>query len=120
MTLYATSGYKPKQDCNGCGSGWNAKLVPDTIYGMSITDVCCIHDYGYEIGKTIEDKEREDRSFLNNLLRKIDINPKWYYPKRLARVRAYEYYLVVKHFGGVAFWEGKNEDCNTFTYDAKF
>ena len=30
VELYAPEGYKPKTDCNGCGSGWNAKLVPDT------------------------------------------------------------------------------------------
>lgn len=120
IELYAYVGYKPKEDCNGCGSGWNAKLVPDTIYGMSIKDCCCIHDYGYEIGKTIEDKQREDRAFLNNMLRKIDANPHWYYPKRLARLRAKKYYKFVKYFGGTAFWEGKNEVSNTFTFDAKF
>ena len=37
MTLYAPEGYKPKENCNGCGSGWNAKIVPDTIYGMGIS-----------------------------------------------------------------------------------
>ena len=120
MTLYAPQGYTPKQDCNGCGSGWNAKIVPDTIYGMSITDVCCIHDFGYEVGKTIEDKESADRAFLNNLLRKIDANPHWWYPKRLARIRAKEYYEFVKYFGGTAFWEGKNEASNIFVVDAKF
>ena len=118
VELYAPLGYTPKADCNGCGSGWNAKLVPDTIYGMSIKDCCCIHDYGYEIGKTIEDKQREDRAFLNNTLRKIDANTWWWYPKRLARIRAYEYYKVVDRFGGTAFWEGKNEKHNLVTFNA--
>ena len=118
ITLYAPEGYKPKENCNGCGSGWNAKIVPDTIYGMSIADCCCIHDYGYEKGQTIEDKHREDRAFLNNMLRKIEANPNWWYPKRLARIRAYEYYEFVDKFGGPAFWEGKNEKHNLVTFGA--
>jgi hypothetical protein len=107
MKLSHREGYTPKKDCNGCGAGWNAKLVPDTIYLMGITDVCCIHDDRYEHGKTIEDKDEGDREFLNNILRKIEAQ-KWYYPKSLARRRALKYYEAVVNFGGPAFWDGKS------------
>ena len=106
IELYAYVGYKPKEDCNGCGSGWNAKLVPDTIYGMSIKDCCCIHDYGYEIGKTIEDKQREDRAFLNNMLRKIDANPHWYYPKKISKIAGQKILQVCKVFWWYSFLGG--------------
>ncbi len=93
--------------CNGAGSGWNAKFVPDTIYCMNIRPAACIHDYAYLVGKTIEDKQQADREFLNNLLRIIESNTKWYYPKMLARRRALKYYEAVVAFGGVAFFKGK-------------
>ena len=95
--------------CNGAGSGWNEKLVPDTIYGVNIRPAACIHDYAYLVGKTIEDKQHADREFLNNLLRLIEANNKWYYPTMLARRRALKYYESVVAFGGTAFWDGKKK-----------
>ena len=109
ITLYIPNGYQPKTDCNGCGSGWNAKLVPDTIYGLDITPVCCIHDYMYEVGTTIEDKEEADRAFLNNMLRVIESKQGWWFPHFLARGRALKYYEFVHNFGGPAFWDGKKK-----------
>ena len=111
VELYAPIGYEPKADCNGCGTGWNAKIVPDTIYGLSIKPSCCIHDYMYEVG--IADnrgKEEADRVFLNNLTRQIMAHKKWYYPTKLALLRAKTYYNTVKYFGGDAYWENKNEN----------
>jgi len=96
--------------CNGCGAA-NAKFdfVPDKIYGTYIGYACNIHDWMYHEGRSIEDKEEADRVMLNNILRLIDIDckKKWYKPKFLMRIRAKEYYLAVKHFGGPAFWAGK-------------
>jgi len=53
---------------NGCGpEGWKGKIIPDTIYGISIKEACKIHDYEYFIGKTLKDKERADKRFLKNM-----------------------------------------------------
>jgi len=97
--------------CDGCGSGWNAKLVPDTIFGMSITDCCCPHDYDYFIGMTIEDKQAADRRLKNNIYRKISHDTKWWrnnrFIKSLMRHRARVYYEAVKEFGAEAFWHDK-------------
>ena len=117
ITLYAPAGYSPKADCNGCGTGWNTRLVPDTIYGVSITPACCIHDYMYSVGKTIEDKCTADRVFLNNMLRIIEAVNTWYYPTALARRRALKYYEAVINFGSTAYWEGKNESSNLITFN---
>ena len=98
--------------CNGCGTkGLGGWLVPDTLWGLSITEPCHIHDFGYFVGKTLEDKEREDRIFLNNMLRVIEAANKWYDKllKPLRRMRAMKYYSAVKDFGGPAFWSGKNK-----------
>ncbi|MEA1999938.1 MAG: hypothetical protein U9N61_11540 [Euryarchaeota archaeon] len=109
IKLSHRAGYERPADCNGCGSGWSTKVVPDTIYLLDISDVCCIHDDRYEHGTTIADKEEGDREFLNNLLRKIDANDSWYYPTKLARIRAVDYYSAVKDYGGPAFWDGKEQ-----------
>ena len=113
--LFAPTGFKLASEellekiCNGCGAA-DAKFdfVPDRIYGTRITSACYIHDYMYNDGVTIEDKEEADRVFLNNLLRLIDRDKhKWYKPTRLQRIRAKEYYLAVKYFGACAYWAGK-------------
>ena len=113
VTLFALDGYEERRKekgCNGCGTGWSAKLIPNTIYFLSIKPSCCIHDDMYEMGEpTNEAKEKADRVFLNNMIRQIDAYNKWYYPTTLAKRRAYKYYLAVKHFGGGAYWNGKNK-----------
>ncbi len=91
--------------CNGCGAA-NSKFdfVPDTMWGMSIKPACNIHDFDYHIGKTIEDKQRADRRFLNNLLRLIN-RGKSKILKLLRRRRALKYYDAVDLMGGPAFWQ---------------
>jgi len=96
--------------CNGCGAA-NAKFdfVPDRIYGSYIGHACDIHDWMYNEGRSIEDKEEADRIFLNNMYRLIERDKhKWYKPTKLQRIRCREYYQAVQHLGGSAFWEGKN------------
>jgi len=107
--LYEPEGYYKEDKCNGCGTGWSASLIPNTIYGLCIYRACCIHDYMYEVGTTIEDKEEADRVFLNNLLRIIEAKKAWWFPHFLARSRAMKYYESVVNFGGLAFWQNKNE-----------
>ena len=96
--------------CNGCGAA-DAKFdfVPDKIYGTYIGYACHIHDWMYDEGETLEAKDEADRVFLNNLLRIIKLKDKWYKPTALMRVRAREYYLGVKYFGGPAYWAGKKQ-----------
>lgn len=97
--------------CNGCGTASSKfDFIPDTIFGLYIGHCCHIHDWQYDEGDSIEDKEEADRVFLNNLLRIIGRkqNRKWYRPKRLMGCIAVGYYLGVKYCGGPAFWKGKN------------
>lgn len=101
--------------CNGCGSA-KAKFdfVPDTAWGMSITASCDIHDWQYNYGRTIEDKEEADREYRNNMLRQADeacftkgggFFQRWLKRRRYARINFY--YISVKNFGGPSFWAGK-------------
>lgn len=98
--------------CNGCGAaGAKIDLVPDTMWFMSVKPVCHLHDFGFKKGKTIEDKEMEDRRMMNNYVRLIDQNSNWLM-RRLRYRRAKKYYKVVHYFGGPAFWKGKNKPQN--------
>lgn len=109
IPLIKPNGYL-KSGCNGCGTGWSEKLVPDTIYFMSIEEACCVHDYMYAVGSTQADKEAADHTFLDNMLVLIANNHSWYYPTMLARHRAITYFDAVCRAGDKAFWEGKSHD----------
>ena len=94
---------------NGCGTGgWKGALVPDTIYGLDVAPACNIHDWMYQAGSGIADKDEADRTLLNNLLRLIDAAGGPWWLRRLRRRRALVYYEAVRLFGGPAFWSGKN------------
>lgn len=96
--------------CNGCGAADSWFRPPRRIYGTLIVYACHIHDWMYNYGKVKEDKDEADRVMENNINRLITIDSeKWYKPTFLQRRRAKKYYLAVKHFGGEAFWAGKNQ-----------
>ena len=98
---------------NGCGSKrFGSIVVPDTFYGLRVSEACNIHDFMYTIGETIEDKYIADRVFLNNLIRIIDKHTNWKILNRLRCRRAYKYYFFAKVFGGPSFWENKNKPLN--------
>ena len=93
---------------NGCGAGgWKFDIVPDTIYGLNITEECNIHDWMYDQGSTAEDKAFADKVLLHNLL--VKINDAFVLLRPLRRIRAYEYYEAVKLFGNSAFWANKEK-----------
>ena len=93
--------------CNGCGtSGWKGALVPETMWGLNISEACQIHDWMYHEGLTENDKVFADILFLRNLLRIINTHGGWL--KVLRRYRAMTYYNAVAEAGDSAFLAGKN------------
>jgi hypothetical protein len=101
------------QVCNGCGSaGWKGELVPDSIWFLNIREACCIHDWMYTVGITLDDKDAADRVFLNNMLRIIDAAGGMWLLRDARRTAAHDYYDAVHLFGGPAFWAGKNRQEN--------
>lgn len=106
----AASAQELQRVCNGCGAaGAKFDFIPDRIYGTDISPACHVHDFMYDRGRTIEDKDEADLVFLNNMLRLIerDAAAKWYKPRGLMRSRANKYFKAVRAFGGPAFWAGK-------------
>jgi hypothetical protein len=108
-TYWKLAPHQKKKICNGCGTkGLVGAVVPDSLWGMDITEACNIHDYMYATGETIDEKYEADRVFLNNMLRMIDGAKSWW-PVRFMRSRAaVKYYYAVRDLGGPAFWSGKN------------
>ncbi len=104
-----TEGMPKDYKSNGCGSGWSAKIIPDSIYGLDIRPACRYHDWCYEEYTTIKDKEKADRIFLNNMIRIIDDKEGWWFPHSFARRRALKYYEAVHNFGGSAFADKGSE-----------
>jgi len=95
---------------NGCGpQGWKVDLVPDSILGCRINEACDLHDVGYEVGETIEDKDSADRTMLNNAIRLIRARTTTWLAKKLLLKRrldlAWAYYEAVHRFGGPSFWD---------------
>ncbi len=114
--LYAPASYiaaSPEvraQVVNGCGpGGWKVDIVPDTVWGLSISAACDIHDWMYATGATLADKDSADRVLLNNCLRLINAAGGWRILRALRRRRARTYYEAVQHLGGPAFWANKNQ-----------
>jgi len=97
----------------GCGpGGWGDRLVPDTVYGLSIKPACQIHDTYYRHWPDSSEQARNmiDRIFKNNMIRIVDYYTSVGWLRWLRRRRCIKYYKMVKNFGGPAFYGERNED----------
>ena len=94
------------QYCNGCGSREGVD-VPDTFYGLNMTECCNIHDWMYQIGKTKEDRLFADMIFLQNLLMHIEVKSNRFM-QYLRSYRAVTYWKVVRQHGESAFSQAKS------------
>ena len=112
-----------KTICNGCGpanSGWKSKIIPNTIYGLSVKEACYIHDWMYYFGVSDYGKELADKVFLENMYKLIADGSWWL--RFLRRRRALKYYLAVKFFGKRAYMadkEGTNNEIFVKDYELK-
>lgn len=107
LTLLAPEGFDHTKykTCDGCGSGWNKRIVPDSIFFVNIRIACCIHDYRYEQSGTIEDKRIADNEFYVNIIAILEPHfKKWYFPASRAKFRAKVYYEFVEKYGDHYFF----------------
>ena len=82
---------------NGCGAKGGIN-VPDTMYGVNVTDACNMHDIEWANAQCMADLLIANKHFDNNLKKKCDRNSNWL-TKRFRRVRIFEYVFMVKIFG---------------------
>ena len=97
----------------GCGpGGWGDWMVPDTLWGLPVTEACRIHDWYYRFHwqDTEEARERADKILLNNMIRIIEARTKCKLLLKLRLTRAHTYYKMVRKFGAPAYFEERNSD----------
>lgn len=99
----------------GCGPGGTGDLlVPDTMFGVDISNACRIHDWYYRFwpGKTEEDRAMADRIMRNNLLRIVRAKSNNRFSLWLRERNCQLYYNMVRNYGASAFFDERNpEEC---------
>lgn len=103
----------------GCGPGgvgdW---FVPDTMYGLDVSPACRNHDFDYRHGEGADESLRQeyDETLKDNCVRLIraaylknkNVISKRIYKLRLRRAKFY--YVMVRDFGGPAYWDSRHEE----------
>jgi hypothetical protein len=96
----------------GCGPGGVGDiLVPDTMYGMDVSDACRIHDWYYRFysDNTEDGRRTADDILKNNLLRIVRAKSRNKIIRWLRVRRCRTYYSIVRFAGGPAYYEERNE-----------
>lgn len=114
MKLYAPISYyeateeERKTVCNGCGAkgGMN---VPDTMYGLVISEACHRHDWMTAHGKTLGDFYFAGAIFILNLTL-IIVNSSNKFTSALRLMRASKYFVAVMYAGLSHYWEDKEKN----------
>lgn len=91
---------------NGCGpSGVGDRLVPDSVWGLKITDACAIHDWMFTVFNDEKGFGLANQVFLDNMVRINKDKTKWGWLRKLRSRRILKYYYAVKNFGRVFFYD---------------
>ena len=100
---------------NGCGTGWNKKLVRDSYFGANFTNSCNIHDACYEnCGDTHSRCDKEFRDNLKKECRSTYTKAIHVVQKNACLKIADGYYASVKKMGGDAYRKAqKKAQCVT-------
>lgn len=87
-----------RREVNGCGAKGGID-VPDTIYGMSITTACNIHDTEWFFAKNYFDLVEANQRFRRNIEKIIDAYSDNRFMVFLRMRRLHKYYDAVKLIG---------------------
>jgi hypothetical protein len=89
--------------CNGCGpDSWHVDLIPDSIFGVSVSAACDIHDFDYWVGGDATDRWHADLRLLGNMRLLINAAHShwWQWPLTAIRLRlCHRYFQAVRRFG---------------------
>lgn len=94
----------------GCGpGGFGDKFVPDTLYGLSITLACKVHDWTFGVWNDSYSFIIANDLFHINMLRIIKQHGGNRLIQWLRRRRAYKYYLAVQKLGKSSYLDNHKE-----------
>lgn len=99
---------------NGCGpQGFLGKVIPESILGLNISFLCCIHDHMYERCCCEEDEDIADSIFAANMTNWVVHHSKWYSKlPRLILAAKYQNAVASTVFSK-AYWELNIAECPT-------
>ena len=95
----------------GCGPGglgdW---FVPDTMWGLSVTPACRIHDWDYRHSEGWGEEHRLecDQRLRDNCLIIVNGRSRSKVLRSLRRLRVKTYYYSVRLGGGKAYWSERD------------
>jgi len=111
MELITPAGYydipKQERDSWGCGpGGFGDWIVPDTVYGLSVTPACRRHDFRYRYRQNRNNKTRklDDNEFLANMQIIVDSKTKGFFLRRLRFTRCRTMHWFVRTLGKKAYY----------------
>jgi len=111
MELIDPTGYydipKEERDTWGCGpGGFGDLLVPDTVYGLCVTEACRRHDFRYRKRRVKSEKTRllDDKELLANMQIIVHNHTKNWFLRRLRFTRCRTMYWFVRKFGKSAYY----------------
>ncbi|MGB5793365.1 hypothetical protein [Poseidonibacter sp.] len=120
LTFHNASCEEKKKVCNGCGAK-DGVNVPNTMYGLDISQACHIHDWMFEEGKTLADFIFANAMFIVNLTRIIVHKSANKFMVSLRLLRASKYFTAVVLYGHEAYWKNKTENRKmNITYKGEF
>ena len=95
----------------GCGPGGVGDyLVPDTMWGLDISEACRIHDWFYRFcpDRSAKAKAFADSLMLHNCLAIVDEKSNSWILWQLRKVRCHTYHFMVRKFGQGAWDEARS------------
>ena len=97
LDYYEASKEERDEIINRCGpDGFLNKFIPDHLFGLSIAEVCNIHDWEFSKARSQKDLKRADLNFKNNLMWLINKKSSNGTLKFLREAAAKVYYWVVR------------------------
>ena len=96
---------------NGCGPDGVGEITPDTIYGLDISDLCCVHDHMSERCSNLIDEIIADAVLAANLVVRI-VNNSNAFMVWLRMGRATKYiWAVASTTYTKSYWEKNQLEC---------
>ncbi len=90
---------------NGCGSKGFGFLVPDKIFGMSITPACNVHDWMCLVYNDEAGFKLSTQVFFDNMQRINKAKTKCRFLARLRRCGIMRYYQAVRNYGRLFYYD---------------
>ena len=99
LDYYEASKEERDEIINRCGpDGFLNKFIPDHLFGLSIAEVCNIHDWEFSKAQSQDVLKKADLNFKNNLMVIVRNYTKNVFLKSIRQAAAKIYFWVVRAY----------------------